>query len=125
MEERAGGRGSRRVLMGAQGLISVCNSATQVLVVLRLLEMVATNAVAAITGAAFGLAGVASSFAAVFYTQATRLLGYVRTTAVSAAMVAVAVALIAVSAWVAPGVSAVPPNGPVRGVLPPSTADTI
>src|SRR5258708_2044269 len=41
---------SLSVLIGAQGLISVCNSATQVLVVLRLLEMVATNAVAAITG---------------------------------------------------------------------------
>src|SRR5258708_40311933 len=125
MEERAGGRGSRRVLMGAQGLISVCNSAPQVLVVLRLLEMVATNAVAAITGVVFGLAGVASSFAAVFYTQVTRRLGYVRTTALSAAMVAAAVALIAVSPWVALVVAAVGLNGLFSGVIQPATASMI
>jgi MFS family permease len=116
---------SLTVLIGAQGLISVCNSGTQVLVVLRLLEMAATNAVAAITGVAFGLAGVASSFAAVFYTQVTKRLGYARTTALSAAMVAVAVALIAVSPWVALVVAAVGLNGLFSGVIQPATASMI
>jgi MFS family permease len=116
---------SLSVLISAQGLISVCNSATQVLVVLRLLEMAATGAVAAITGVAFGLAGVASSFAAVFYTQVTRRLGYVRTTALSAAMVAVAVSLIAVSPWVALVVAAVGLNGLFSGVVQPATASMI
>jgi MFS family permease len=116
---------SLTVLICAQGLISVCNSGTQVLVVLRLLEMAATSAVAAITGVAFGLAGVASSFAAVFYTQVTKRLGYVRTTALSAAMVAVAVALIAVSPWVALVVAAVGLNGLFSGVIQPATASMI
>src|SRR5206468_1737776 len=48
------------VLIGAQGLVSVCNSATQPLIVLRLLEMI-THGVSAVTGIAFGLAGLASS----------------------------------------------------------------
>jgi MFS family permease len=113
------------VLIGSQGLISVCNSGTQVLVVLRLLEMAATSAVAAITGVAFGLAGVASSFAAVFYTQVTQRLGYVRTTALSAALVAVAVALIAVSPWIALVVAAVGLNGLFSGVVQPATASMI
>src|SRR5207247_836918 len=70
------GPGAQRALaglIGAQGLVSVANSATQVLVVLRLLEMV-SHGVAAITGIAFGLAGVATSAAAVFYTFVTRRL---------------------------------------------------
>jgi MFS family permease len=116
---------SLNVLISAQGLISVCNSATQVLVVLRLLEMAATTAVAAVTGVAFGLAGVASSFSAVFYTQVTRRLGYVRTTALSAAMVAVSVALIAVSPWVALVVAAVGLTGLFSGVVQPATASMI
>jgi MFS family permease len=116
---------SLNVLISAQGLISVCNSATQVLVVLRLLEMAATTAVAAVTGVAFGLAGVASSFSAVFYTQVTKRLGYVRTTAMSAAMVAVSVALIGVSPWVALVVAAVGLNGLFSGVVQPATASMI
>jgi MFS family permease len=124
IKQRPGTMRSLSVLIGAQGLISVCNSATQQLVVLRLLEMVTTG-VAAVTGLAFGLAGVASSAAAVFYTQVTRRLGYVRTTALSAVMVAVAVALIAVSPWVALVVAAVALNGLFSGVVQPATASMI
>ncbi|GAC1648875.1 MAG: MFS transporter [Candidatus Dormibacteraceae bacterium] len=124
IRQRPGTMRALSVLISAQGLISVCNSATQQLVVLRLLEM-AAGAVAAITGVAFGLAGVASTFAAVFYTRVTRPLGFVRTTALSAGMLAVAVALIAVSPWVALVVAAVALNGFFSGVIQPATATMI
>src|ERR1700687_2530094 len=100
IDQRPGGRRALGVLIGAQGLVSVVNSTTQLLVVLRLLEMVSSG-VAAITGVAFGLAGVASSVAAVFYTQVTRRLGYVRTTALAAVFAALAIALIGVAPWAA------------------------
>ena len=93
--------------MRAQGLTSVANSATQILVVLRLLEMVGGHAVAAVTGIAFGLSGVATSGAAIFYTVVTRRIGYVRTTVIAAVLMAVAIALIAVAPWVAVVVGAV------------------
>ena len=51
------------VLIGAQGLVSAVTSASQQLVVLRLLEMVSSG-VSAISGIGFGLAGLASSAAA-------------------------------------------------------------
>jgi MFS family permease len=124
IRQRPGAVHALTVLIGAQGLISVCNSATQQLVVLRLLEMVSTG-VSAVTGVAFGLAGVASSGAAVFYTRVTRRLGYVRTTAIAAVMVAVAVSLIAVAPWAAVVVAGVALNGLVSGVVIPATASMI
>jgi MFS transporter, DHA1 family, multidrug resistance protein len=111
-------------LVGAQGLVSVANSATQILVVLRLLEMV-TDGVAAVTGIAFGLAGVATSASAVFYTFVTRRLGYVRTTTLAAVLMAVAIALIGVAPWVAVVVGAVALNGLLSGVIVPATASMI
>jgi DHA1 family multidrug resistance protein-like MFS transporter len=122
--QRPGARKALSVLIGAQGLISVANSATQQLVVLRLLEMV-SNGVAAVTGIGFGLAGVASSGAAVFYTSVTRRLGYVRTTAVASVMVAVAVATIGVAPWVAVVVAGIALNGLFSGVVIPATASMI
>jgi DHA1 family multidrug resistance protein-like MFS transporter len=124
IRQRPGAVHALTVLIGAQGLISVCNSATQQLVVLRLLEMLSTG-VSAVTGVAFGLAGVASSGAAVFYTRITRRLGYVRTTAIAAVMVAVAVSLIAVAPWAALVVAGVALNGLVSGVVIPATASMI
>jgi len=111
-------------LIGAQGLVSVANSATQILVVLRLLEMVA-HGVAAVTGIAFGLAGVATSAAAVFYTFVTRRLGYVRTTALAAVLMSLAIALIGVAPWVAVVVGAIALNGLLSGVIIPATASMI
>lgn len=124
IKQRPGAVHALTVLIGAQGLISVCNSATQQLVVLRLLEML-SNGVSAFTGVAFGLAGVASSGAAIFYTRITRRLGYVRTTAVAAVMVAVAVSLIAVAPWAAVVVAGVALNGLFSGVVIPATASMI
>lgn len=112
------------VLLGAQGLINVCNSATQQLVVLRLIEMV-TSGVSAVSGVGFGLAGLASSVAAVGYTRVTRRLGYVRTAAVAAGLVALAVTLIGVAPWAALIVIGVGLNGLFSGVVIPATASMI
>ena len=122
--QRPGLKRSLGVLIGAQGLISVCNAATQQLVVLRLLEMLSSG-VTAVSGLAFGLAGVASSASAIGYTRVTRRLGYVRTAAAAAALVAVAVALIGVSPSVAIVVLAVGMNGLFSGVVLPATASMI
>jgi DHA1 family multidrug resistance protein-like MFS transporter len=124
IRQRPGAGRAMSVLIGAQGLISVCNSATQQLVVLRLLDML-TSGVAAVTGVAFGLAGVASSGAAIFYTNVTRRLGYVRTTAVAAVMVGVAASLIAVAPWAALVVAGVALNGLFSGVVIPATASML
>lgn len=124
IDQRPGARRALGVLIGAQGLISVVNSATQQLVVLRLLEMLTTG-VAAVTGVAFGLAGVASSGAAVFYTQVTRRLGYVRTTASAAVLAALAIALIGIAPWAAVVVAGVALNGLFTGVVIPATASMI
>ncbi|HYM95816.1 MAG TPA: MFS transporter [Candidatus Sulfotelmatobacter sp.] len=121
---RPGLKKALAVLVGSQGLISVANSATQQLVVLRLLEM-ASSGVTAITGVGFGLAGIASSAAAVFYTNITRRVGYVRTTAVAAVLVAAAVTLIGVAPWAAVVVVAIGLNGLFSGVVIPATASMI
>jgi DHA1 family multidrug resistance protein-like MFS transporter len=124
IKQRPGAERSLAVLIGAQGLVSVVNSATQQLVVLRLLEMLSTG-VAAVTGIAFGLAGVATSASAVFYTIVTRRIGYRRTTASAALLMAVAIGLIAIAPWVALVVGAVALNGMLSGVVIPATASMI
>ena len=124
IKQKPGLRQQLAVLIGAQGLISTCNSGTQILLVLRLIEMV-TSGVAGISGFAFGLAGIASSAAAVGYTRVTQRLGYVRTAAIAAALVAVAVAVIGVAPWVALVVIGVGLNGLFSGVLLPATASMI
>jgi DHA1 family multidrug resistance protein-like MFS transporter len=124
IEQRPGLRRALAVLIGAQGLINVCNSATQQLVVLRLLEML-TSGVSAVSGIGFGLAGLASSAAAVGYTRVTKRIGYVRTAAAAAALVAVAVSLIGVAPWAALVVVAIGLNGLFSGVVIPATASMI
>ena len=122
--ERPGLRRALTVLISVQGLISVANGAAQQLVVLRLLEMM-TGGVAAITGVGFGLAGLASTAAAIFYTTVTRRIGYVRTTALAALLVAVSVAIIGVAPWVAVVVLAIGLSGLFSGVVIPATASMI
>jgi DHA1 family multidrug resistance protein-like MFS transporter len=122
--QRPGARRALAGLIAAQGLTSVANSATQILVVLRLLDMVG-HAVAAITGIAFGLSGIATSGAAIFYTVVTRRIGYVRTTVIAAVLMAVAVGMIAIAPWVAVVVGAVALNGLLSGVIIPATASMI
>ncbi|HEY8814136.1 MAG TPA: MFS transporter [Candidatus Dormibacteraeota bacterium] len=125
IDQRPGARRALAGLIGAQGLTSVANSATQILVVLRLLEMAGGQAVAAITGVAFGLAGIATSGAAIFYTVVTKRIGYVRTTVLAAVLMSVAIALIAMAPWVAVVVGAVALNGLLSGVIIPATASMI
>lgn len=122
--ERGDLRRALAVLIGAQGLINVCNSATQQLVVLRLLLML-TSGVSAVTGIGFGLAGVASSLSAVFYTRVTRHVGYVRTAAAASALVAASVVLIGVTPWVLLVVIAIGLNGLFSGIVIPATASMI
>jgi MFS transporter, DHA1 family, multidrug resistance protein len=124
INERPGLKRSLTVLIGAQGLINVCNSATQQLVVLRLLEMLSSG-VSAVSGLGFGLSGLASSASAVFYTQITKRLGYVRTTAAAACLVAFAVALIGIAPWPAIVVLGIGLNGLFSGVVIPATASMI
>jgi len=122
--ERPGLKRALAVLVGTQGLVSVCNSATQQLVVLRLLGMVTTG-VSTVSGLAFGLSGLASSAAAIGYTRVTARLGYVRTAASAAAMVALAVALVGVAPWASIVVAGVALNGLFSGVIIPATAAMI
>jgi MFS transporter, DHA1 family, multidrug resistance protein len=119
-----GAKKSLAVLIGAQGLISACNSATQQLVVLRLLEMVSSG-VTTLTGIGFGLSGLSSSAAAVFYTWVTRRAGYVLTTAVSAVLLAVSLVVIGIAPWVAVVVGGIALNGLFSGVILPATASMI
>jgi DHA1 family multidrug resistance protein-like MFS transporter len=124
IKQKPGAQRSLAVLIGAQGLVSVANSATQQLLVLRLLEMLSSG-VAAVTGIAFGLSGIATSAAAIFYTTITRRIGYTRTTALAALRMALAISLIAVAPWVAVVVGAVALNGLLAGVVIPATASMI
>ena len=112
------------VLIGSQGLISTVNAATQQPVVLRLLELLTTG-VSAVSGLGFGLAGLASSAAAVGYTRVTRRVGYVRTAAIAAGLVAAAVAALGVAPWAAMVVIAMALNGLFSGVVLPATASMI
>jgi MFS family permease len=124
IDQRPGLRQSLAVLIGAQGLINAVNAATQQLLVLRLLEMLSSG-VSAVTGLGFGIAGVASSGAAVLYTRVTKRLGYVKTAVGASVMVGLAVALIGLSPWVAVVILAVGLNGLFSGVVIPATASMI
>lgn len=124
IRERPGLRHALSVLIGAQGLVNVCTSATQQLVVLRLLEMLSSG-VSAVSGLGFGLSGVSSSASAVFYTQVTRRFGYVWTTAAAAALMAFAVATVGIAPWAAVVVIALGLNGLFSGVVIPATASMI
>lgn len=124
ISEQPGLKRQLMVLIGSQGLINVVQSATQQLVVLRMLSML-TSGVSAAAGVGFGLAGVASSASAVGYTRITRRLGYVRTAAMAAALVALAVVLIGVAPWVALVVLGVGLSGLFTGVVIPATASMI
>lgn len=124
INERPGLKQQLAVLIGAQGLVNVCTSATQQLVVLRFLEMLSSG-VSAVSGLGFGLSGLASSAAAVGYTRVTKRLGFVRTAAAASCLIAFAVALMAVSPWAAVVVLAVGLNGLFSGVVIPATASMI
>jgi len=124
IDQRPGLKQQLAVLIGAQGLINMCNAATQILVVLRLIDMV-TAGVSAVSGIGFGLAGIASSAAAIGYTRVTSRIGYVRTAAGAAGLVAFAVALVGIAPVPALVVAGIALNGLFSGVVIPATASMI
>jgi len=112
------------VLIGAQGLVSVVTSATQILVVLKLIELAAGSAAAA-AGFSFGAQGVASSGSAVGYTRLTRRFGYVQTTAVASLLLGGAVALLILAKAPVAVVLLVGLVGLFNGTVIPATAAMI
>ena len=112
------------VLIGAQGLVSVVGSATQILVVLKLINIAASSAAAA-AGFAFGAQGVANSGSSVGYTRVTRRLGYVQTTAVASLLLGAAVALLVVAPSTIFVVVLVGLVGLFNGTVIPATAAMI
>ena len=112
------------VLVGAQGLVSLVQSASQVLVVLKLVETVANGASAA-SGFAFSAAGITNSVSAVGYSGVARRLGYVRTTALAAMLLAGGIGLLALAPSAALIVGAVGLTGLLNGTVIPATASMI
>jgi MFS family permease len=112
------------VLIGAQGLVTIINTATQQLVVLKLFEMVG-RAAAAVTGYSFSAAGLTNSVSAIGYTAVSRRIGYVRTTTLAAMLLAITVAVLVVAPNPVVVVIAVGAAGLLFGTIVPATASMI
>jgi len=112
------------VLIGAQGLVTLVQSATQQLVVLKLYEMLASGASAA-AGLAFGAAGITNSGAAVAYTRVTKRFGFVRTAAAASLLLAGTTALLPIAPAAAPLVLIIGVSGLLNGTVVPATAAMI
>ena len=112
------------VLIGAQGLLTLVQSATQQLVVLKLYEMLASGASAA-AGLAFGAAGLTNSGAAVAYTRVTKRFGFVRTVAAASLLLAGTIALLPIAPAAAPVVLIIGASGLLNGTVVPATAAMI
>ena len=121
IREKPGLVRSLAVLIGAQGLVSLVTSATQILVVLKLINLAASSAAAA-AGFAFGAQGVANSGSAVGYTRLVRRFGYVRTTAMASLLLGGAVGLLAVAPTALLVIVLVGLVGLFNGTVIPATA---
>jgi DHA1 family multidrug resistance protein-like MFS transporter len=124
VRQRPGTVRALAVLIAAQGLVSAVNTAAQQLVVLKLLTMFASGA-SATTGVAFGAAGIANSISAVGYTQVSRRLGFVRTAALAAVLLAATIGALAVAPSAALVVVGVGVTGLLYGTVVPATASMI
>jgi DHA1 family multidrug resistance protein-like MFS transporter len=124
IRERPGALRSLVVLIGAQGLITVVNSATQQLIVLRLIEMIGRAASTA-TGIAFGVAGLTNSLSAIGYTAITRRIGYVRMLTAASILLAVTVGTLVIAPNAVLVVMAVGIAGLLYGAIVPATASMI
>ncbi|OLC25000.1 MAG: hypothetical protein AUG06_10075 [Actinobacteria bacterium 13_1_20CM_2_65_11] len=124
IKQRPGAVRALAMLIGAQGLVTVVNTATQQLVVLKLIELVGRAASTA-TGLAFGAAGLSSSASAIGYTTITRRVGYVRTITLAAILLAATVAALVVAPSAAVIVIAVGVAGLLYGAIVPATASMI
>jgi len=113
------------VLVGAQGLVSAVQSASQVLLVLKLIETAGASAASAGAGFAFGAAGVSNSISAVGYTRLTRRFGYVPVTSTAAFLLAGTVGLLILAPNVVLVVLAIGLSGLLNGTIIPATASMI
>ncbi len=125
IRQRPGAVRALAVLIGAQGLVSLVGAANQTLVVLKLIDMLSRSGASAATGIAFGFAGFANSISAVGYTEVTRRIGYVRTTAISSLLLAAAVGALAIAPTAAIVIGAVAVSGLLNGALLPATSSMI
>ena len=112
------------VLIGAQGLVTLVQSASQQLVVLKLYEMLAGGASAA-AGLAFGAAGITNSGAAIAYTRVAKRLGFVRTAAGASLLLAATLALLPFAPTAALVVLIIGVTGLLNGTVVPATAAMI
>ena len=122
--QRPGAVRSLAMLIGVQGLITVVNTATQQLVVLRLIEMLGAAA-SAVTGISFGAAGLTNSVSAIGYTSVTRRIGYVPTITFAATLLAVTIGVLVVAPNAVVIVAAVGVAGLLYGAIVPATASMI
>ena len=125
IRERPGLVRALAVLIGAQGLVSAVQSASQVLIVLKLIETAGATAASAGAGFAFGASGVANSVSAVGYTRLTRRFGYVPVAAAAALLLAGAIGLMILAPTVVLVVLAVGLTGLLNGTIIPATAAMI
>jgi DHA1 family multidrug resistance protein-like MFS transporter len=124
IKQRPGSVRALVVLIGAQGLVTVVNTATQQLVVLRLIEMLG-RAASSVTGIAFGAAGLTSSASAIGYTAVTGRIGYVRTLTLASMLLAATIGVLVVAPNAAVLVVAVGVTGLLYGAITPATASMI
>lgn len=124
IKQRPGALHSLAILIGAQGLVTVVNTATQQLLVLRLIEMLG-RAAATVTGIAFGVAGLTNSVSAIGYTAVTRRIGYVNAFTFASMLLAITVAVLVVAPNAVVVVIAVGAAGLLYGAVVPGTAAMI
>jgi len=115
---------SLAVLIGAQGLVSTVQSASQILIVLKFIE-IAGAAASAAAGFAFSAAGITNSVAAVGYTSITRRAGYVRTTALASILLAATIGLLILAPNAVLAVAVFGVVGLLNGTVIPATASMI
>jgi MFS family permease len=124
IKQRPGALPSLAILIGAQGLVTVVNTATQQLLVLRVIEMVG-RAAATVTGIAFGVAGLTNSVSAIGYTTVTRRIGYVNALTIASMLLAITVGVLVVAPNPVVVVIAVGAAGLLYGAVVPGTAAMI
>ena len=124
IRQQPGSMRALAVLIGAQGLVTLVQSASQQLVVLKLYDMMATGASFA-AGLAFGASGVTNSGAAVGYTRVTKAIGYVRTSAAASMLLAGALGLLPAAPTAVLVILIVGVTGLLNGTIVPATASMI
>jgi len=124
IKQRPGTLPQLAILIGAQGLITVVNTATQQLIVLRLIEMVG-RAASTVTGIAFGAAGLTNSISAIGYTTVTRRIGYVNALTIASLLLTITVGVLVVAPNYVVVVIAVGVAGLLYGAVVPATAAMI